>query len=87
VRESDIEKVTTPPHVHDATQPTGGTAPQGVLVAVVGTPIDGGVPVYDAGLGYCVWQEAATPGSPVTIDDGMGGFELVFDDDGNVVYA
>lgn len=31
---------------------------------------------------------ATTAGpTPVTIDDGAGGFEIVFDEDGNVVYA
>ena len=26
-------------------------------------------------------------GAPVTVDDGAGGFAIVFDNDGNVVYA
>lgn len=43
--------------------------------------IDAGVPA---------WIDASTlPPSttPVTVEDGSGGFEIVFDEDGNVVYA
>jgi hypothetical protein len=71
-----------------STLPAAESAPKGYYVAVVGTPADGDVPVYDAALGYCVWQSGATAGgSPVTVEDGMGGFLIVFDEDGNVVYA
>jgi hypothetical protein len=84
--EHGVEKVEEVPRVEDVTQPDDGATTK-ALVAVYGEPIDGGVPVYDAGLGYCVWQLAASASSPVTVSDGMGGFELVFDDDGNVVYA
>ena len=92
--EQDIEKVSTPPLVHDATQPTDPAGDDddagpktGALVAVVGTPFDGAVVKYDAGLGYCIWVAGGPSGSPVTVDDGMGGFEIVYDNDGNVVYA
>lgn len=73
--------------VGDATVPTSEVAPKGFYVAVVGTPADGDVPVYDAALGYFVLSAGASSGSPVTVEDGMGGFLIVFDEDGNVVYA
>jgi hypothetical protein len=83
--EHGVEKVEEVPRVEDVTQPDDGATTK-ALVAVYGEPIDGSVPVYDAGLGYCVWQVVSV-GAPVTVDDGMGGFELVFDGDGNVVYT
>jgi hypothetical protein len=92
--EHGIEKVSIPPIVHDATHPDAGdddhAGPKtGALVALVGTPSDGDVAVYDAALGYFVpVAPAALPtGTPVTVSDGMGGFELLFDGSGNVVYT
>jgi hypothetical protein len=34
-----------------------------------------------------VLASSVSSGSPVTVEDGMGGFLIVFDEDGNVVYA
>jgi hypothetical protein len=60
----EVEQLAVVPLVKDATQPTPlGSPPTGAVVAVVGTPIDGGTPVYDAALGYCVWSV------PLTADD------------------
>ena len=85
VRRSPL--VFDPAWVDPATDTSPGPA-TAWMMAVVGTPNDGDVAVFVASLGYCVWQAAATAtGSPVTIDDGMGGFEFVFDEDGNVIYA
>lgn len=91
--EHDVQKVSRPPLVFDPAwvDPATDTAPGGSgawMMAVVGTPSDGDVAVFDAGLGYCVWQPGpTTAGTPVTVSDGMGGFEIVFDSGGNVVYA
>ena len=91
--EHDVQKVSRPPLVFDPAwvDPATDTAPGGSgawMMAVVGTPNDGDVAVYVASLGYCVWQSgSAAAGSPVTVEDGMGGFDFVFDEDGNVVYA
>jgi hypothetical protein len=91
--EHDVQKVSAPPLVFDPAwvDPATDTSPGPAtawMMAVVGTPNDGDVAVFDAALGYCVWQAPlAATGEPVTIDDGMGGFEIVFDDDGDVVYS
>ena len=40
--------------------------------------------------GFVVWVPPTDLGvgsSPVTVDNGAGGFEFVFDEDGNLVYA
>jgi hypothetical protein len=52
--EYDIEKVSTPPLVHDTTHPdesddSHGAA--GALVALDGPPSNGGVPTFDSGTG------------------------------------
>jgi hypothetical protein len=73
--------------VDNAAIPTSESAPKGYYVAIVGTPSDGDTAVYNAALGYFVPGAAGATGSPVTVEDGMGGFLLVFDEDGNVVYA
>lgn len=90
--EHDVEKVSTPPLVHDATQPTDPAADDddagpktGALVAVVGTPFDGGVPTFDAALGYCVWGLSPASTTPIYIEDGMGGYLGIYDNDGNPV--
>lgn len=54
-----------------------------------GTP-EGYIPRVSATGTIIEWVAPADIGigtSPVTVDDGMGGFALVFDEDGNVVYA
>ena len=52
-------------------------------------PNDGDVAVYVAANNRFELraQNALTTGTPVTVEDGMGGFALVFDADGNVVYV
>ncbi len=88
----DVEKLAVPSLVHDATLPAtsddiGAGAKTGVMIAVVGPlPTVPSVAFFDPDLGYCVWTAAAA-GAPVTVSDGMGGFSVVFDEDGNVVYA
>lgn len=90
-----VEKVHAPPLVQDATHPDASAdddaGPKtGALIGLVGMPNDGDFAQYDAALGYFVPVSIASLGvalSPVTVDDGMGGFEIVFDEDGNVVYA
>ena len=74
MKEYDVKRVSTPPHVHDATQPAPepatDTMPRpGVLVAVFGTPVDGGVPMYVASLGYCVWRAGEATDEFLTEDD------------------
>jgi len=82
VRQQNLPKVSTPPRVHDATQPlpesaTADMPKPGVLVAVVGNPIDGGVPTYIESLGYCVWlaaeitEEFITEDGEILTEDGI----------------
>lgn len=75
--------------VSDATAPAAEAAPKGFYVAIVGTPAHGDVAAYDATLGYFVPAAvgSGSTASPVTVEDGSGGFLIVFDEDGNVVYA
>lgn len=92
MREYDIEKLPYQPVVHDPAYINPSTDPDGAeaaLIAVYGTPADGDVAVYIASANRVEWrpQSALTVGTPVTVEDGMGGFLLVFDEDGNVVYA
>lgn len=94
MREHGIEKVEEQPVVHDPTfvdpadDPDGA---EGFLLAVWcdAPPNDGDVAVYVAANNRFELkpQSALTPPSPVTVEDGMGGFLFVFDEDGNVVYA
>ena len=40
-----------------------------------------------SGVPAWIVSSGVTPASPVTVEDGSGGFLIVFDEDGNVVYA
>lgn len=53
-----------------------------------GTPV-GYIPRVSATGDIIEWVDPTTVigPSPVTVDDGAGGFLIVFDNDGNVVYA
>jgi hypothetical protein len=94
VIEEFVEKVTGQPVVHDPTfvdpadDPAGAA---GFLLAVWcdTPPVDGDVAVYVAANSRFELRQPSllATASPVTIDDGSGGFLLVFDEDGNVVYA
>jgi hypothetical protein len=91
-RENDIEKISAQPIVHDPTfisPTTDDDAAQGIVLTVYcpTPPTDGDVAVYVAANNRFEFQAPAAISSPVTVSDGMGGFELVFDTDGNVVYA
>ena len=77
-REHDVEKVETPPLVHDTVHPDhtdddDGAA--GALVALDGAPINGGVPTYNSGTGKHTSQVPGG-GSPYTDEmaqDAVGG--------------
>ena len=91
--ETDVEKVSTPPLVHDPTfvdPADDDDAPGGFLLAVWcdAPPTDGDVAVYVAANNrFELQQQSGGGGDPVTVEDGMGGFLIVFDEDGNVVMA
>lgn len=93
--EHGVDKVERQPLVQDAafiapsTDDSAGPAAQAALIAVYGTPNDGDVAVYIASSNRVEWRAQSTlaTGEAVTVEDGAGGFEIVFDDDGNVVYA
>ncbi len=90
--EHAVEKVSVQPLVHDPEfiDPSTDTdGAQGILLAVycTTTPDDGDVAVFVAANNRFEIRPGATPGAPVTVSDGAGGFELVFDEDGNVVYS
>jgi hypothetical protein len=91
VIEHGIDKVEVQPLVHDATFIDPATDDAGaegfVMVVYCPTPpSDGDTAVYVAANNRFELRSGGA-GAPVTISDGMGGFELVFDSAGNVVYA
>ena len=74
-------------HSHQAWPDVGVAAQQRAWLDAAGTPYRLGI---DPGTGLPYWVVTPIAGvgiSPVTVEDGMGGFLLVFDEDGNVVYA
>jgi len=90
--EHGIDKVERQPLVHDATFIDPADDPEGaegfIMAVFCDTPpSDGDVAVYVAANNRFELQAGASGGVPVTVSDGMGGFEIVFDEDGNVVYA
>lgn len=92
--EDAVEKVSQQPLAHDATfidPATDDAGAEGFLLTVFcdTPPSDGDVAVYVAANSRFELrpQSALTTGSPVTVDDGAGGYLLVFDTNGNVVYA
>lgn len=90
--EHDVEKVSRPPLVFDPAwvDPATDTAPGPAtawMMAVVGTPSDGDVAVFDADLGYCVWQAGSAAATPIYVSDGMGGADAIYDSSGNALYV
>ena len=90
--EEETEKVSGQPIVHDPTwvdPADDDDGAEGFLLAVWcdAPPSNGDIAVYVAANSRFELQASAATSSPVTVDDGMGGFDLVFDEDGNVVYA
>jgi hypothetical protein len=94
VIEHAVEKLEVQPVVHDPTfiDPAGDAdGATGFMLAVWcdTPPDDGDIAVYVAANDRFELrpQSALVTGTPVTIEDGMGGFLIVFDEDGDVVYA
>ena len=92
--EHGVEKVEVQPVVHDPTfidPATDSDGAEGFLLAVWcdAPPTDGDVAVFVAANDRFELRPQSTlvTGSPVTVGDGSGGFLIVFDNDGNVVYA
>lgn len=92
--EHGVEKVEVQPVVHDpdwVDPASDAEGAQGFLLAVWcdAPPSDGDVAVFVAANDRFELrpQSGLVTGSPVTVEDGSGGFLLVFDEDGNVVYA
>lgn len=89
--EDEIEKLSTPPLVHDCATPEVADDPDGAeghVVTCVAEPNDGDILVWDNADRK--WRPVAgggATGTPVTVSDGMGGFVLLFDSSGNVIYA
>ena len=91
-REHDLEKISAQPLVHDPTfinPATDDDGAEGFVLTVWcdAPPNDGDIAVYVVANNRFELQAVAAVATPVTVDDGMGGFDLVFDEDGNVVYA
>lgn len=91
--EHGIDKIEQQPLVQDATfidpstDDSDGPAAEGFVMTVFcdTPPSDGDVATYVAANSRFELRAGATGGSLVTVDDGMGGFSFVFDEDGNVV--
>ena len=92
--EHGVEKIEVQPVVHDPTfvdPADDSNGAQGFVMTVWcdTPPTDGDVAIYIAANNRFELrpQSTLTTGAPVTVEDGMGGFLFVFDEDGNVVYA
>jgi hypothetical protein len=93
--EFDAPKLERQPLVQDATfvepatDDSAGTPAEGFVMTVFcdAPPSDGDTAVYVAANNRFELRAGASGGSPVTIDDGMGGFDLTYTAGGDVVYA
>lgn len=84
--EDDINKLSTPPVVHDSTWVDPGANGEGVLIALKGTPSVGDVPTFD-GTDFVPEAPGANPVSvwmPLTTVVG-GEPELVWDANNSLI--
>jgi hypothetical protein len=84
--EHDVEKVSTPPVVHDSTYVDPDTDGEGVLIALKGVPAVGDVPTFD-GTDFVPEAPGASASAvwmPLTTVVG-GDPELVWDGDDSLI--